>query len=68
MLRQKDLGVDLEVESTPKGYPSMVLYLDVLGPSPKTAGEPRYLLVMQDGHTKYAIAHLIPNMEAGMVT
>ena len=67
MLRQEDLGTDFEAENMTKGYPSMVLYVDVLGPAPETAGKLCYVIVMQDGHTKYALANLIPNRVAGPI-
>ena len=66
-VEKEDLGMDFETENMPKDYPSLVLYVDVLGPTPETVGKLWYGLVMQDGHTKYALTNLIPNVEAGTI-
>ena len=62
MSRQEDLGVNM-----PKGYPSMVLYIDMLGPAPESAENLCQFFVMQDRHTKYAMDPLIPKMQSLMV-
>ena len=55
--------MDLEVENAPKGYPSEVMYLDMLGPAPETTGAPHSIVIRQDMLTEYAHMHAIANME-----
>ena len=54
--------LNAKAENMPKGYPSMVMYIDVLGPAPRTTGQPHSMLIMQKGQTKYALAHPIQRM------
>ena len=66
--RQGVLGLDVEARNVPKGYLVQVLFINVSGPSPDTAGQTHCIVTMQDGVMKYALAHpihnmLIPNME-----
>ena len=61
MSRQGELGMSFEMGNKTKGYPGMALYVDILGPGPEAAAKLRYILVLQDWHTKYALADFIPN-------
>ena len=54
-------------ESIRKGYPSMVLYVDMLGLTLKMAGGRNYLLTRQGGPSTYASAHLISRKDVGVV-
>ena len=51
----------------PHGYPGEVLYVDLVGPLPESRDGDRYVLTMQDGFSKFALAHPIPCKEAEVV-
>ena len=43
------------------GFPGEVLYVDLVGPLPRTDGGKAYICTMQDGFTRYVTATTIPN-------
>ena len=49
------------------GYPGEVLYVDLVGPLPESAKGDKYVLTMQDGFSKFAVAYPIPCKEAAVV-
>ena len=49
------------------GHPNQVLYIDLVGPLPKSEKKNRFILTMQDRFTKFSSAVAIPNKEAGTV-
>ena len=49
------------------GYPGKVLFLDLVGPMPKTPNGMKYILTFQDGFSKYVCTSLIPCKEAAIV-
>ena len=49
------------------GYPGEVLYVDLVGPMPKSHKDNLFICTMQDGFSKYVTAVMIPCKEAPVV-